>query len=81
MQQQIANNDTFGVHLLALGAEYESGHNYQVELIWPKCAILNAPLSVDGKKLAEAGELVVLQDGTYGSVIAKVKNLQTAYAV
>lgn len=81
MQQQIANNDTFGVHLLALGAEYESGHNYQVELIWPKCAILNAPLSVDGKKLAEAGELVVLQDGTYGSVIARVKNLQTAYVV
>lgn len=81
MQQRIDDNDTFGVHVLALGAEYETGHNYQVELIWPKCSILNAPLSVDGKKLAEAGDIVVLQDATYGSVIARVKNLQTAYVV
>lgn len=79
-QQRIDDNDTFGVYLLARGALYEAGHYYQVELIWPKCAILNAPISVDGKKLAEAGDLIVLQDDTYGSVIAKVKNLQTAYA-
>ena len=79
-QQRIDDNDTFGVYLLAQGALYEAGHYYQVELIWPKCAVLNAPLSVDGKKLAEAGDLVVLQDDTYGSVIARVKNLQTAYA-
>lgn len=79
LQQHIDDNDTFGVYLLARGALYESGHYYEVELIWPKCAVLNAPLSVDGKKLAEAGDLIVLQDDTYGSVIARVKNLQTAY--
>lgn len=79
-QARMNDNDTFGVYLLAQGALYEAGHHYQVELIWPKCAILTAPLSVDGKKLAEAGDLVVLQDDTYGSVIARVKNLQTAYA-
>ncbi|MDH5524443.1 MAG: hypothetical protein OEY01_10695 [Desulfobulbaceae bacterium] len=80
MQQHIAANDTFGVHILAEGAIFDDPHKYQVELIFPLCAVLTAPLSVDGKRLAEAGDLVVLEDGTYGSVIAKVKNLQAAYA-
>lgn len=79
-QQHIDANDTFGVYLLAEGSAIDGSHNYQVELIFPRVAILNAPLSVDGKKLAEAGDFVVLEDDTYGSVIAKVKNLQTTYA-
>ena len=79
-QQHIDDNDDFGVHLLAEGAAIDGSHNYQVELIFPKVAILNAPLAVDGKKLAEAGDFVVLEDDTYGSVIAKVKNLQATYA-
>ena len=74
------DNDTFGVYLLAQGALFETGQNYQVELIFPKCSILNAPISNDDQKLAEAGDLIVLQDDTYGSVVATVKNLQTAYA-
>lgn len=80
LQQHISDNDTFGFYVLAEGAVYDSPHKYQVELIFPKVAVLTAPLSVDGKRLAEAGDLVVLQDDTYGSVIAKIKNLQSAYA-
>ncbi|MEN8134328.1 MAG: hypothetical protein ABFS18_02160 [Thermodesulfobacteriota bacterium] len=80
LQQHIDSNDTFGVHLLAEGAVFDAPHKYQVELIFPKCAVLTSPISVDGKRLAEAGDLVVLEDDTYGSVIAKVKNLQATYA-
>lgn len=80
LQQHIERNDTFGVHLLAQGAVYDSPHAYQVELVFPKCAVLNAPISVNGKRLAEAGDLTVLEDDTYGSVVVKVKNLQSGYA-
>ena len=80
MQQHISDNDTFGVYLLATGATIDGSHNYQVEMIFPKVGVLTAPLSVDGKRMAEAGDLQVLQDATYGSVIIKVKNVQTAYA-
>jgi hypothetical protein len=79
LQQHIDDNDTFGVYILAEGAIYDTPHKYQVELIFPKVAVLTAPLSVDGKRVAEAGDLQVLQDDTYGSVIAKVKNLQATY--
>jgi len=78
-QQHVEDNDTFGVRILSLGAEYDTGHNYQVEIIFPKVSVLSAPISIDGKKLAEAGELTILEHDTYGSVIAMVKNLQTAY--
>lgn len=80
LQQHIDDNDTFGVYILCEGAIYDSPHKYQVEIVFPKCAVLSAPLSVDGKVIAEAGDLIPLQDDTYGSVIAAVKNLQSAYA-
>lgn len=80
LQNHIDDNDTFGVYLLAQGAEYVSGHNFQAELIFPKVGVLTAPLSVNGKRLAEAGDLKVLEDDTYGSVIANVKNQVATYA-
>lgn len=80
LQQHIDDNDTFGLYILAEGAVYDSPHKYQVEIIFPKVGVLTAPLSVDGKRIAEAGDLQVLEDDTYGSVIAKVKNLQNTYA-
>lgn len=80
IQQHIDANDDFGLYILAEGAVYDSPHKYQVEIIFPKAALLKAPLSVDGKKIAEAGDLLVLEHDTYGSVIAKVKNLQSTYA-
>jgi len=80
LQNYIKTNDYFGLHLICQGAEFDAGHNYQVELIFPKLGILKAPLSVNGKRLAEAGDLTVLEDATYGSVIVKVKNLVATYA-
>jgi len=79
LQQHIDDNDTFGFYILAEGAVYDSPHKYQVELIFPLVSVLTAPLSVDGKRMAEAGDLQVLEDATYGSVIANVKNLQATY--
>jgi len=80
LQQNMTDNDTFGVRILAEGAIYDTPHKYQVEMIFPLCAVLNAPLSVDGKRLAEAGDLKVLEHATYGSVIVKVKNKVATYA-
>lgn len=80
MQQHLIDNDTMGIYILAEGAVYDSPHQYQVEIIFPKVAVLAAPISVDGKRLAEAGDLQVLEDDTYGSVIVKIKNLQATYA-
>ena len=79
-QQHLSDNDTFGLRVLAQGAVFDSPHAYQADLVWPKCGFLNAPLSVDGKRLAEAGDILVMEDDTYGSVIAMIKNLQSAYA-
>ncbi|MCP3668310.1 MAG: hypothetical protein GY696_38460 [Gammaproteobacteria bacterium] len=80
MQSRIDNNETFGVRILAEGAMFDDPHKYQVELIFPMVGVLSAPISADGKKLAEAGDLTVLEHETYGSVIAKVKNEVAAYA-
>lgn len=80
MQHYMGNNEYLGLHLLCEGAEYETGHNYTVELIFPRLGILSAPLSTDGRIVAEAGDLQVLEDATYGSVLARIKNLVATYA-
>jgi hypothetical protein len=79
-QQHIKDNDQMGCYIKCLGAEYEPGHNYQVEIIYPKLGLLSAPMSVSDKKLAESGDFVVLEDSVYGSVIVRVKNLWPGYA-
>lgn len=80
LQQHVIDNDTFGLHILCEGAVYDSPHKYQVEIIFPKIAVLKADPKVDNKRNAEAAELQVLEDSTYGSVIVKIKNLQATYA-
>ena len=80
IQNYIDQNETFGCHILVEGAVFDDPHKYQVEVIFPLVGVLSAPLEVDGKRLAERGDLKVLEDDTYGSVILKVKNLQATYA-
>jgi len=80
LQQHIDDNDTFGIYVLAQGALYDGSNYYQVEKIFPKVGVLTSPITVDGKRLAEAGDIQVLEDDTYGSVITRVKNLQASYA-
>lgn len=79
-QQHMDDNDTMGIYVLAQGALYDDPHRYQAEIIFPKVGILASPISIDGKRLSESGDLQVLEDSTYGSVIVKVKNLVSAYA-
>lgn len=80
LQRYLDAGETFGVKILCEGAVYDSPHKYQVELIFPLCGVMTAPISVNNKRLAEAGDLKVMEDSTYGSVIVKVKNLQATYA-
>lgn len=52
---------------------------FGAELIFPRCGILAAPVTTSGKRLAQAGDLVVLDDGTYGGAVVRCFNLQTGY--
>jgi hypothetical protein len=78
--QRLDDNETIVVYAIAEGAEYVSGHKYTVEVVFPKVAVLNTPYSIDGKRLAEKGDLLVMEDDTDGSVIAYVKNMVATYA-
>jgi hypothetical protein len=73
-------SEYFGASILAEGAEFDTGHNYGVEIIFPKLGVLKAPVTANGKRLGEKGDFAVLEDDTYGSVIVKVKNLAQYYA-
>jgi hypothetical protein len=74
LQRHMIDTDYFGVYAKATGAEYESGYSYFVEMIFPRCAVLNAPIAVGDQVVAEAGDLAVLEDDTYGSAIVVVQN-------
>jgi hypothetical protein len=80
IRNYIDQGETFGVSILAEGAVFDDPHKYQVLLVFPKCAVLQAPISANGKRLAEAGDLQVMEDDTYGSVIVKVKDMVEEYA-
>ena len=80
MQRYMAANEYFGVHVLCEGAEFDTGHKYTLELVFPRCGVLADPVSTSNKRIAEAGDLQVLEDETHGSVIARVKNMVSGYA-
>lgn len=80
MQQKIVDNEYFGVQMTATGAEFETGKNYYVDIVFPRCAVLNAPLKINGNFLGEEGDLQVLEDDTYGSVRVEIANKVSGYA-
>ncbi|WP_319543157.1 hypothetical protein [uncultured Pseudodesulfovibrio sp.] len=80
LQMGMQTNEYFSIHILAEGAEFDTGHKYQVEVILPKIGIKNTSASVDGKLLSESTEFIVLQDAAHGSAIVKIKNLVAGYA-
>jgi hypothetical protein len=80
LQRKMTDNEYFVVYMKATGAEFETGKNYFVEIVCPRCNVLKSPVSVGGKFLGEAGDLVVLQDDTYGSVKVTVGNKVSGYA-
>lgn len=79
-QRHVIDNSIFGLRLLAEGALYDGSNKYQMEIIFPRLAVLNADPKVGGKVMEESSTLQVLEDATYGSVIVKIKNLQAGYA-
>lgn len=80
LQQHVIDNDNFGLKILCEGALYDDTHKYQVEIIFPQVAVLKSDPKVSNKQNVEEGELQVLDNATYGSVIMRVKNLQATYA-
>jgi hypothetical protein len=90
LQQKMVDNEYFVVYMKATGAIFDPAEplaeppvparNYYVEVVCPRCNVLKAPISVGGKFLGEAGDLVVLQDDTYGSVKVTVGNMVAGYA-
>ena len=70
----------FAVKLSGEGAEYETGYTYYWEVVFPKCALLNANPALEGEKINESAEVAILSDETYGSVVVKVRNKVAAYA-
>ncbi len=72
LKQRIIDNDCFGVYLKATGAEFEAGKNYYAEMVFPRCSVLKAPITSKDEVLAEAGEIEVMQDATYGSARVEI---------
>ena len=78
--QHLKDNDTLAVHLKAAGPEFEAGLNYLVELVFPRVAVLSAPVKVNQRRLGEEVQFAVLEDDDFGSVIAYVQNQVSGYA-
>ena len=75
-----AESERLAVALVLQGAEIDpGGPRFGAELIFPSCALLAAPIAVQGGFLAQEGDLTVLDDGTYGGAIVRCYNRQTGY--
>jgi len=79
LAQNLKDNDTLGVYLKATGPEFEPGINYQVELIFPRVAVLGTTVKVYQRRLGEEVEFAVLEDDAYGSVAVYVQNRVSGY--
>lgn len=80
IQQKMVDNEYFGVQMRAAGAEFEKDKAYCVEMTFPRCVVLKAPLKVNGNLLGEEGDLQVLYDDLYRSVRVEVSNKVPQYA-
>jgi hypothetical protein len=80
LAQHLRENDYLAMYLKAVGPEFEPGIKYQVELVFPRVAIVSAPVRVAQRRVAEEVEFAVLEDDTYGSMTAYVQNQVSSYA-
>ena len=80
LAQHLKESDYLALYLKAVGPEIEPGVAYQVELVFPKVAVMAAPVRVAQRRVAEEVEFAVLEDDTYGSVVAYVQNKVSGYA-
>jgi hypothetical protein len=78
-QSDHPETETVAVALLLQGAEIDpAGPRFGAELIFPRCGIMAAPVVVQGKRLAQAGDLIVL-DHQPESVVVRCFNRQQGY--
>ena len=80
MQLYLEENEYIGIELDLIGAEFAPGEHYQKKTVFPRLGVLNNPISVKDKLLAEAGDLQVLDGGVYPSVIHQIRNQVAGYA-
>lgn len=80
LAQNLKENDYLGLHLKAVGPEFADGQHYQVEVVFPRVAVVSAPVRVAQRRVTEEVELAVLEDDTYGSVVVYVQNQVSSYA-
>ncbi|MCL4503094.1 MAG: hypothetical protein M1438_14775 [Deltaproteobacteria bacterium] len=80
MSQHLKDNDTLAIRLKATGPEFEPGRNYQVELVFPRVAVLNAPVGINQRRLGEDVQFAVLEDDNFGSAVAIIQNRVSSYA-
>ncbi len=77
-EYQLEQNEYFSGSIKITGAEYESGHNYEIEIIMPKLGIVSQNIEVNNKLFAVAGDLKALE-GTYDPIIVRGKNQVATY--
>jgi hypothetical protein len=78
--KKFADIEYFTLYAKAEGPEYEAGHKYTVEIVWPRVSVKGRPVEVADSRLVERAEFDVFQDDTYGSVILYTKNKVQNYA-
>jgi hypothetical protein len=69
------------LYLKIRGAEIAPGCgvNFGADMIFPKCGILKAPISVSGKVFSQEEELLVMDDGNCGGVFIRTWNQVGSY--
>lgn len=81
IQNYIDQNEYFAVKMKAQGATFDTGRYFTCELNFPRCMVLTAPIAVNDKIVAEAGDIRVLYDATAGfSTQAIVMDTIATYA-
>jgi len=81
LARRFADIEYFTLHAKAEGAEYEAGHKYTVEVLFPRVSVKGRPVSIgDKNRLSEGVEFDIFQDDTFGSVLLWTKNKVQNYA-
>lgn len=77
------DQENIAVRLLLQGAEIDSGEGFYFggEIIFPRCRLASAAIGDAGKIKQEVPVLQVMDDGTYGGIIAIIYNQVSAYSV
>lgn len=77
-EYQLEQNEYFSGSIKVVGAEYETSHNFEVEIILPKLGISTQNITVNNKLFAVEGDLMALA-GTYDKIIVVGKNQVATY--